>query len=143
MDEESIYVIRLSKDTSDSYSEQAAENLQRRNLLHLLPSERRYSASLVLGLGVVHIIFGLLSSLFAIMGLFVEPEVNRLAAGIWGGIIYIGCGIFGILANSKWYVRHQILWFLFASILALFSSIIVFSLTSKYLISYQELKEKS
>ena len=134
MDEESIYVIRLSKDSSACYSEKAAENLQRRNLLHLLPSERRYSASLVLGLGVVHVIFGALSAVFALMALFVEPEVNRLAAGLWSGIVYLGCGIFGILANTKWYVRHQILWFLFASIFALICSLVVFSLTSKFII---------
>jgi hypothetical protein len=70
----------------------------------LPPSERRYSASLVLGMGVVHVAAGSLSVTLAMLAFFVEVEANRSAAGLWAGVVYIGCGVFGILAAKRWYL---------------------------------------
>lgn len=61
----------------------------------------RYSATLVLGLGTVHVCLGAVSAILAITALFVETGVNGYAAGLWTGILYIGCGITGILAYSR------------------------------------------
>ena len=61
----------------------------------------RYSATLVLGLGSVHVCLGAVSAILAITALFVETDVNGDAAGLWTGIVYIGCGITGILAYSR------------------------------------------
>lgn len=64
--EEAVYVIRLHRDSDD---------------VTALPSERRYSASLALGLGVLHIVAGVVSAVLAILALFVETEVNQHATG--------------------------------------------------------------
>ena len=42
-----------------------------------LPSEERYSASFVLGLGSIHVTLGAVSAVFAILALFVETEANQ------------------------------------------------------------------
>ena len=120
-EDSSVYVIRLSKD--------APKVFESNNVKDVLPSEKRYSANFVLGLGIVHVAFGLLSATFAILAFFSEPDGNRYAAGLWAGIVYIGCGILGVLAHAKWYVREQIVYFFLGNLGAGASAIIAFALT--------------
>ena len=55
----------------------------------------------MLGLGTVHVCLGTVSATLGIIALFVEADVNGYAAGLWTGILYIGCRIMGILAYSR------------------------------------------
>ena len=102
------------------------------NDIFLLFLRDRYSANLVRGLGVIHVVLGALSSLFAICALFSGEcyEVNMSASGLWCGFIYVGVGILGLLASKKWYVRRQIFIFLLASTVSLVSSISCLIITS-------------
>ena len=95
-----------------------------------LPSEHRYSATLVLGLGIVHILLGSLNTAFAIMALFVEPEVNQLVSGAWTGLLHVGTGCLGILAYTRWYIRHQIVFFLFGSVAGAAAAVVCIFFTS-------------
>jgi hypothetical protein len=97
--DEAVYVIRLTNDDANCSSYPSSNNSG--VVAHQLPSEQRYSATPVLGLGTVHICLGVLSSAFSILALFVETEANQYAAGLWTGVIYIGCGITAILAYSR------------------------------------------
>ena len=122
MDEENVYVIRLTKDSELNPTP---------SFVTVLPSEQRSSSSLVCGLGCVHIILGVLAASFTILALFVDPEPHIYAAGLWTGVIYLGCGLLGVLAHARWYVRNQIFWFLLASILAATSAIAAIGITGK------------
>ena len=69
--EEDVYVIRLKRkdESKKSKSWSGGEGN--------LPSEERYSASFVLGLGSIHVTLGAVSAVFAILALFVETESNQ------------------------------------------------------------------
>ena len=99
----------------------------------------RYSANLACGLGVIHIILGVLSALFSVCALFSGEcyEVNMSAPGLWCGFIYVGAGILGLLASKKWYVRRQIFIFLLASTIALVSSASCIVITSVSIHNYK------
>ncbi len=103
--EEAVYVIRLTKDSTSDFGGggELAIDLDSGGGggESVLPSEQRYSATLVLGLGTVHVGLGVVSAALAVLALFVETEVNQYASGLWAGIVYIGCGITGILAYSR------------------------------------------
>lgn len=88
-----IYVVRLQNEIP-TYSDPTISKLTS------LPSEQRYSSSLVLGLGLVHLVLGVLSLFFGIGGLVLEREVNEFGAGIWNGIAFVICGICGILGKK-------------------------------------------
>ena len=60
----------------------------------------------------------------------IDIPANKYATGLWTGILFVGCGLMGILAHSRWYVRHQILYFLVASILAVVFSAFAIAMTS-------------
>ena len=64
--EEDVFVIRLKP------------NSEVKGSRTWLPSEQRYSASFVLGLGSVHVTLGAVSALFAILALFLETEANQV-----------------------------------------------------------------
>lgn len=99
---ESVYVIRLYQGGKQEIRPgPSRQSEDRSSPPSQLPSEQRYSARLVLGLGIVHICLGLLSAGFAVMAVFLEPEINKYASGLWAGIVYMACGIFGILAHSR------------------------------------------
>jgi hypothetical protein len=69
---EDVYVIRLKpKDESTAWSSWSDGGGR-------LPSEQRYSASFVLGLGSIHVTLGAVSALFAILALFTETEANQV-----------------------------------------------------------------
>jgi hypothetical protein len=69
--EEDVYVIRLKrKDESNNSSSWSSRGGR-------LPSEERYSASFVLGLGSIHVTLGAVSAVFAILALFIETEANQ------------------------------------------------------------------
>ena len=119
--EEAVYVIRLKQ--SGIYNQIRPSKA--------LPSEHRYSASFVRGLGAVHVVFGVLSSAFAIVALFGgEDEVNGLASALWAGFVYVGCGVLGVLASTRWYIRRQIVMFLVGSLAAFGSGLTCIILTS-------------
>ena len=67
--EEDVFVIRLKP------------NSEVKGSRTWLPSEHRYSASFVLGLGSVHVTLGAVSALFAILALFLETEANQVLNG--------------------------------------------------------------
>ena len=56
--------------------------------------------------------------------------MNEYASGLWTGVIFVGCGVTGVLAYSRWYVKKQIAVFLFASIFALAASVACIAITS-------------
>ena len=95
-------------------------------------STNRYSANIVYGLGVIHLVFGALSAFFSICALFAGEcyEANMLGSGLWAGFIYVGAGILGLLASKRWYVRRQIFIFLLASTVSFVSSIACITITS-------------
>lgn len=96
-----------------------------------LPSEQRYSANLVLGLGIVHIVLGFLCILFALLAIFTgEEEANQFAAGAWTGPIFVACGLLGILAHTRWYVKWQIWLFLLASVVSTAAAVTCIFLTA-------------
>ena len=117
--EEAVYVIRLKQQTSyDScgiYSQLHARTLrkgqQREQLERHLPSEHRYSASLVMGLGAVHVSLGVVSAGMAMAALFgggQEAEANALASGLWAGFLYVGAGVLGVLASTRYVPRRML-----------------------------------
>ena len=117
--EEAVYVIRLKQQTSyDScgiYSQLHARTLrkgqQREQLERHLPSEHRYSASLVMGLGAVHVSLGVVSAGMAMAALFgggQEAEANAMASGLWAGFLYVGAGVLGVLASTRYIECHGV-----------------------------------
>ena len=109
--EEAVYVIRLKQQTnynSGVYSELHKRTLRKGGVAECsgrhLPSEHRYSASLVRGLGAVHVALGVLSASMAMVALFGggnEAEANALASGLWAGFLYVGAGVLGVLASTR------------------------------------------
>ena len=87
-----MYVIRLKQQTnynSGVYSELHKRTLRKGGVAECsgrhLPSEHRYSASLVRGLGAVHVALCVLSASMAMVALFGggnEAEANALASGL-------------------------------------------------------------
>ena len=71
--EEDVYVIRLKRPVDESNTSSEWSNGDGK----ALPSEERYSASFVLGLGSIHITLGTVSAVFAILALFLETEANQ------------------------------------------------------------------
>ena len=84
----------------------------------LLPSEYRYSASLIIGVGIVHVLLGILNLSFSLLAVIFEPSANFYASGIWTSPFTLLCGLCGILASTRWYISYQILIFLLTSILS-------------------------
>lgn len=77
-------------------------------LATLYPSERRYSASTVGGLSLVHLIFGLLNLLLGSLGKFVQ-----------GFVLFFSClapTVSGILAWKRWYIDRNITIFFYCCI---------------------------
>ena len=99
---------RLGSANARSPPNQLQEQQLRRRVVPC--SEQRYSASLVLGLGIVHLTLGVLSAGFAILALFIEQEANKYACGLWAGVMYMICGILGVLSYSRYITK---LFFLF------------------------------
>ena len=52
------------------------------------------------------------------------------AVGLWTGVLYTGCGITGVLASTRWFVRRQIFVFLLTSIVAFVASVVSIAMTS-------------
>ena len=71
--EEDVFVIRLKSKDESKFSSSWSDGGGR-----WLPSEQRYSASFVLGLGSIHVTLGAVSALFAILALFLETEANQV-----------------------------------------------------------------
>ena len=67
-------MIRLKRKDESKYSKNWSEGREGGGNL---PSEERYSASFVLGLGSIHVTLGAVSAIFAILALFVETEANQ------------------------------------------------------------------
>ena len=59
-----------------------------------------------------------------------SSKPNKHAVGLWTGVIYVGCGVTGVLAYTRWYVKRQILVFLLTSVVALAASIVSIAITS-------------
>ncbi|TRY69210.1 hypothetical protein TCAL_14235 [Tigriopus californicus] len=119
--EEAVYIIRLTRDDASD---------RKRPFTGLLPSEERYSASFMAGSGCVHIILGLLNVTFGGLALFVEPECNQYGSGLWTGLIFVICGVCGVLSKTRWYVRSQIFYFVLGSFLAMMAALTAVVMTS-------------
>ena len=50
--------------------------------------------------------------------------------GLWTGVLYTGCGITGVLASTRWFVRRQIFVFFLTSIVAFVASVVSIAMTS-------------
>lgn len=118
-EEHAVYVIRLRQGSPDGGVLAKGR----------LPSEHRYSAKLVKGLGCIHLALGMLSAVFSVMALSTgtgasgQVPAGALGSGLWSGAVYASCGVAGILAATRWYKRHQILAFFVASVLAFAASL--------------------
>ncbi|XP_066982396.1 uncharacterized protein [Macrobrachium rosenbergii] len=104
----------------------------------LLPSEVKYSASLVRGLGCTHLVLGTVLFLLGVLGSWVEPETCWAGAGIWGGIATLACGICGLLAYYLWYKNYTIKAFLVTSVVCVVVSILSIILTIYGLVNRYE-----
>ncbi|XP_068220667.1 micronuclear linker histone polyprotein-like [Palaemon carinicauda] len=104
----------------------------------LLPSEVKYSASLVRGLGCTHLVLGAVLFLLGVLGSWVEPETCWAGAGIWSGIATIACGICGILAHHLWYKNYAIKAFLVTSVVSVVISTLAIILTIYALVNRYE-----
>ncbi|XP_020291417.1 uncharacterized protein LOC109858503 [Pseudomyrmex gracilis] len=90
-------------------------------LSSLYPSERRYSASTVGGLSLVHFGLGVLSLL-----------LGTLALSLQGPILSVACMVpfvTGLLAWRRWYINRNIAIFFYGSLFSLIAAILCFVLT--------------
>lgn len=116
----------------------------------LYPSERRYSASIVLGLGVVHLSFALVSLLMASLTITsstmdtggahnetddsftnntkyserIDSSTSLTLGPCLMCIGALGAGLTALLAWKRWYMDHNICWFFLMSIVSTTTSII-------------------
>lgn len=90
-------------------------------LSSLYPSERRYSASTVGGLSLVHFGLGVLSLL-----------LGTLALSLQGPILSVACMVpfvTGLLAWRRWYINRNIAIFFYGSLFSSIAAILCFVLT--------------
>lgn len=90
-------------------------------LSSLYPSERRYSASTVAGLSLVHFGLGALSLL-----------LGSLALSLQGPILSVAClvpFVTGLLAWRRWYIDRNIAIFFYGSLFSLMAAILCFIAT--------------
>jgi len=90
-------------------------------LSSLYPSERRYSASTVGGLSLVHFGLGALSLLLGI-----------LAVSLQGPILSVACmvpSVTGLLAWRRWYIDRNISIFFYGSLFSLVAAVLCFIVT--------------
>ncbi|GAB6020869.1 hypothetical protein CHUAL_003519 [Chamberlinius hualienensis] len=80
-------------------------------------------------LGSLHLSLGFLSVILGIVGLISEYHATKYGSSLWCGIIFELTGVSGVVASRKWYSRVHLKCFCLSSIVAIFSSIILFSLT--------------
>lgn len=95
----------------------------------LLPSEVKYSASLVRGLGFTHLVLGSVLFLLGVLGTWVEPETCWSGAGVWAGLVAICCGFSGLVAHHLWYKNATIKSFLVLSVAGVITAILAMVLT--------------
>ncbi|XP_069938425.1 uncharacterized protein [Cherax quadricarinatus] len=104
----------------------------------LLPSEVKYSASLVRGLGFAHIILGAVLFLLGVLGSWVEPETCWSGAGVWSGMSTMCCGISGLIAHRLWYKNFTIKTFLVSSVVSLVITVLAVILTIYAIVNRQQ-----
>ncbi|XP_069685939.1 uncharacterized protein [Periplaneta americana] len=107
----------------------------------LYPSERRYSALTVGGLGAVHLLLGATSLLLGGLGLALQSDTcwtGRYGGGLWLGIAAAAAGAAGILAWRRWYVDNNIRWFFICSTVAATTSLLCLVITAAALAAIQE-----
>ena len=75
------------------------------------PSERKYSAETVLGLGGVHLVLAALALLFGSLALALEPDAQQHGAAGWVWALFAATGASGALAGRRWYQNAHIRWF--------------------------------
>ncbi|KAK4324078.1 hypothetical protein Pmani_005263 [Petrolisthes manimaculis] len=115
----------------------------------LLPSEVKYSASLVNGLAFAHLLLGAVLFLLGVLGSWVEPETCWSGAGVWAGLAAECCGVSGLLAHRLWYKNFSIKTFLVTSVASVIISVLAFILSiyaivnrHKYFLTLVEQKEQ-
>ncbi|XP_063600115.1 uncharacterized protein LOC134776334 [Penaeus indicus] len=103
-----------------------------------LPSEVKYSATLVRVLGCIHLSLGAVTFMLGFLGKLVEPETSWAGAGIWGGLVAMTCGLTGLLAHKLWYKNFSIKTFLVASVTSVVIHILAIVLTIYAVINRHE-----
>jgi hypothetical protein len=83
-----------------------------------------YHYKIVRGLGITLIVSGILCMFFNAIGISYGNIANYAACGIWGGILFIVAGTYGVLA-AKSKSRQKILAFAILCILSIFGSFAV------------------
>ncbi|PNF28685.1 hypothetical protein B7P43_G07889 [Cryptotermes secundus] len=107
----------------------------------LYPSERRYSALTVGGLGAVHLLLAATSLLLGGLGLALQSDscwTGRYGGGLWLGLAAAAAGAAGILAWRRWYVDNNIRWFFICSTVAATTSLLCLVITAAVLAAIQE-----
>jgi hypothetical protein len=131
MGRESVFTIHIrGEQPAAEGGKDLRKNTNKDKTQTTLPSEFRYSASLILGLGIVHVILGVLSLSFSILAVIFEPRVNYYACGTWTAPFHVLCGIFGIYASTRWYINYQIIVFLVAAVASMAASVVCVYLTA-------------
>ncbi|XP_067004120.2 uncharacterized protein [Anabrus simplex] len=111
----------------------------------LYPSERRYSASTVGGLGAVHLALAATCILLAGLDMaqpadFMAPTdwTGRYGGGAWLGMAAALAGLTGILAWRRWYIDNNIRWFFICSCIAGITAVLCLVVTAAALAVTQE-----
>lgn len=95
----------------------------------VLPSEVKYSASLVRGLGLAHLFLGSVIFLLGVLGTWIEPETCWAGAGVWTGLSALLCGLSGVVAHCFWYKNFSIKAFLVTSVVCVVLSVLAIVLS--------------
>ncbi|XP_054722800.1 uncharacterized protein LOC129232346 [Uloborus diversus] len=95
---EEVYVIKLRGVPSTSTSESSSSTTDPNDLIR----------SSILGLGVLHIVFGVLVLTFGSLRTAVEHEPNATLMGILFGPVFVACGICGFISWKRPYRKLKI-----------------------------------
>jgi hypothetical protein len=77
----------------------------------------RYSSKASMGLGITQVIAGVLCIVFNAVGIAFGALISFASIGIWGGIMFIISGSFGISA-AKWRTKCKVIAFMVLSIIS-------------------------
>ena len=101
------------------------------------PSEQKYSAETVLGLGGVHLVLAALALLFGALALVLEPDAQRHGAAGWLWALFAVTGTSGALAGRRWYQNAHIRWFCLLSAASAVGAALLAALTVTGLVQRQ------
>ncbi|KAF2353855.1 hypothetical protein FHG87_015392 [Trinorchestia longiramus] len=100
----------------------------------LLPSEIKYSASLVRGQAVVHAVLGVILFTFGVLGSH-RWASSTCVPGLVCGVAGVAAGVCGGLAHKIWYKNWAIKSFLISSVVVVVLSLLAMALTFYFMLN--------